>query len=137
MGPVFFAPGGNILYGHVDMDRFVLGYLAAFPDPTFTVDNLIVNRDPGLPTRLAMRWHIEATHSGWGGFGAPSGAPVLYYGPDPCLHRQRQVDHGVDFSSTKCLSGSRSSPMPGMGQVLPNGNPAKTGGTSAGTFVAC
>lgn len=79
-GASVFAPGGNILYGHVDMDRFVLGYLAAFPDSTFTVDNLIVNRDPGLPTRLAMRWHIEATHSGWGGFGAPSGAPVYIMG---------------------------------------------------------
>lgn len=73
-------PGGNILHGHVDMDRFVLGYLAAFPDLTFTVDNLIVNCDPGLPTRLAMRWHIEATHTGWGGFGAPSGASIYIMG---------------------------------------------------------
>lgn len=74
------VPGGDILHGHVDIDRFVLGYLAAFPDLTFTVDNLIVNRDPGLPVRLAMRWHIEATHSGWGGFGVPGCAPVYIMG---------------------------------------------------------
>ena len=79
-GACVCAPGGDILHGHVDMDRFVLRYLAAFPDLTFTVDNLIVNRAPGLPTRLAMRWHIEATHSGWGGFGAPTGASVYIMG---------------------------------------------------------
>ena len=79
-GASIFAPIGNILHGHTDMDCFVLGYLAAFPDLTFTVDNLIVNRDPGLPTRLAMRWHIEATHSGWGSFGAPGGASVYIMG---------------------------------------------------------
>jgi predicted ester cyclase len=79
-GACVCAPGGDILHGHIDMDRFVLGYLAAFPDLTFTVDNLVVNRDPGLPTRLAMRWHIEATHSGWGCFGAPGGASVYIMG---------------------------------------------------------
>ncbi len=79
-GACVCAPCGDILHGHVDMDRFVLGYLAAFPDMVFTVDNLIVNRAPGLPTRLAMRWHIEATHSGWGCFGAPGGADVYIMG---------------------------------------------------------
>ena len=79
-GACICAPGGDTLHGHTDLDRFVLGYLAAFPDLRFTVDNLIVNRDPGLPTRLAMRWHIEATHSGWGRFGAPGGAPVYIMG---------------------------------------------------------
>ena len=74
------VPGAGILHGHGDMDRFVLGYLAAFPDLTLTVDNLVVNRDPGQPTRLAMRWHLEATHSGWGRFGAPGGAPVYIMG---------------------------------------------------------
>ena len=79
-GACVCAPCGDILHGHVDMDRFVLGYLAAFPDMVFTVDNLIVNHAPGLPTRLAMRWHIEATHSGWGCFGAPGGADVYIMG---------------------------------------------------------
>ena len=79
-GACVYAPGGGLLHGHIDMDRFVLGYLAAFPDLRFTVDNLIVNRDPGLPTRLAMRWHIEATHSGWGSFGAPGGVSVYIMG---------------------------------------------------------
>ena len=79
-GACVFVSGGDTRYGHGDMDRFVLGYLAAFPDMTFTVDNLIVNRNPGLPARLAMRWHIEATHGGWGCFGAPSGASVYIMG---------------------------------------------------------
>lgn len=72
--------GGEMLSGHDDLDRFVISYLASFPDAVFTVDHLIVNRDPGQPTRLALRWSISATHKGWGRFGAPTGAPVYVLG---------------------------------------------------------
>ena len=72
--------GGEVLSGHSDIDRFVISYLAAFPDAAFTVDHLIVNRDPGQPVRLALRWSINAIHSGWGRFGAPTGAPVYILG---------------------------------------------------------
>jgi predicted ester cyclase len=73
-------PGGTTLSGHGDIDRWVISYLASFPDLRLTVDHLIVNRDPGQPARLALRWSIEATHSGWGRFGEPSGAPVYILG---------------------------------------------------------
>ncbi len=71
---------GEVLSGHGDIDRFVISYLASFPDADFTVDHLIVNRDPGQPVRLAMRWSMNATHTGWGRFGAPSGARVYILG---------------------------------------------------------
>ena len=74
------AAGGEILSGHDDLDRFVISYLASFPDAVFSVDHLIVNRDPGQPVRLALRWSISATHKGWGRFGAPTGAPVYILG---------------------------------------------------------
>lgn len=80
LGAAVHVPAGEALSGHWDIDRWVISYLAAFPDARLTVDHLIVNRDPGQPARLALRWSIEATHSGWGRFGAPSGAPVYIMG---------------------------------------------------------
>ena len=80
LGASVAIPAGEVLSGHVDIDRFVISYLASFPDAELTIDHLIVNRDPGQPVRLALRWSIEATHSGWGRFGEPSGAPVFIMG---------------------------------------------------------
>ncbi|QMW23063.1 ester cyclase [Sandaracinobacteroides saxicola] len=79
-GVTAFVANGEVLSGHEDLDRFVVGYLASFPDAALTVDHLIVNRDPGQPVRLALRWSIEATHKGWGRFGEPTGAPVYILG---------------------------------------------------------
>ena len=79
-GASLMIPGGETLSGHDDIDRWVISYLASFPDLRLTVDHLIVNRDPGQPARLALRWSIEATHGGWGRFGEPTGAPVYIMG---------------------------------------------------------
>lgn len=80
VGAAVHVASGEVLSGHWDIDRWVISYLASFPDAQLTVDHLIVNRDPGQPARLALRWSIEATHSGWGRFGEPSGAPVYILG---------------------------------------------------------
>ncbi|MGL5838785.1 MAG: ester cyclase [Sphingorhabdus sp.] len=79
-GAALSVPGGEILNGHGDIDRWVISYLASFPDLEFKVDHLIVNRDPGQPVRLALRWSITATHGGWGRFGEPTGAPIYILG---------------------------------------------------------
>lgn len=79
-GATLSASGGAVLSGHGDIDRYVISYLASFPDADLTIDHLIVNRDPGQPVRIAMRWSISATHNGWGRFGAPTGAPVYILG---------------------------------------------------------
>lgn len=79
-GACVSAPGGQTLMGHTDIDRFTIGYLASFPDAKFSVDHLIVNSELGQPIRLALRWSVQATHSGWGHFGAPSGAPIYIMG---------------------------------------------------------
>lgn len=80
LGAAVFVPGGEALSGQADYDRFVISYLAAFPDAEIRIEHLIVNRDPGQPVRIAMRWAIEATHSGWGRFGEPTGAPIYIMG---------------------------------------------------------
>lgn len=80
IGVSAFVPGGEALNGQRDLDRFVISYLASFPDAQLTIDHLIVNDDPGRPIRLALRWSITATHSGWGRFGKPTGAAVYILG---------------------------------------------------------
>jgi predicted ester cyclase len=79
-GAALAIPGGETRYGHADIDRFYLGYLASFPDGVLTIDSAIVNRDPEQPPRVALRWSFRGTHSGFGHFGPPSGASVYIMG---------------------------------------------------------
>jgi hypothetical protein len=79
-GANLFAPGGSIFCGHADIDRFYVGYLACFPDATFSVQSAIINRDPGQPVRISLRWTLEGTHEGFGHFGPPTGARVFVMG---------------------------------------------------------
>lgn len=79
-GAALHAPGGDVLYGHGDIDTFVLGYLASFPDAAFKIESARVNRDPEQPVRIALRWSLTGTHSGFGHFGEPTGAPVYVMG---------------------------------------------------------
>ncbi len=79
-GAAMAVPGGLTRYGHTDIDTFYLGYLASFPDAAFSVESATVNQDPGRPLRIALRWSLRATHSGFGHFGEPTGAPVHVMG---------------------------------------------------------
>lgn len=75
-----FVPGGEEISGHKAIDRFVIGYLAAFPDGCISIEQLMTNPGKDGITRVAMRWSMQATHSGNGSFGAPAGAPVYIMG---------------------------------------------------------
>jgi predicted ester cyclase len=79
-GAAVAVPGGETLYGHSEFDRFVIGYLSSFPDARFAFESSIVNRDPGRAVRVATRWSLRGTHSGFGHFGEPSAAPVYIMG---------------------------------------------------------
>lgn len=79
-GACLEGPGGEGFHGWGDIDRFFLGYLAAFPDARFTLDSATVNRDEGRAVRVALRWSLRGTHTGFGAFGPPSGAPVYVMG---------------------------------------------------------
>lgn len=73
-------PGYRTVYGHEGVWGFLFGYLSAFHDAKLVVEHSIARDDPGLPTRVATRWWMTATHSGTGVFGPPSGATVLMLG---------------------------------------------------------
>ncbi len=79
-GAALHAPGGDVLYGHGDIDTFALGYLASFPDAAFAVQDARINRDLEQPLRIAVRWSLTGTHSGYGHFGEPTGAPIYVMG---------------------------------------------------------
>jgi len=73
-------PGGVTGHSHGDADRFWMSLRAAFPDATFTIHHVIGRDDPRMPPRAAVRWSLTGTHSGWGAFGPPTGAPVYLLG---------------------------------------------------------
>ena len=72
--------GGITAHGHGAADRFWMSLRAAFPDAKFTVHHQIGRDDPMMPPRSALRWSLLGKHSGWGAFGAPSGAEVYVLG---------------------------------------------------------
>jgi hypothetical protein len=79
-GATLAGPGGETAYGHGDIDRFYLGYLASFPDAALSVHSAILNRDSDQPPRIALRWSLRGRHSGFGHFGPPTGADVYIMG---------------------------------------------------------
>jgi hypothetical protein len=79
-GANVYVPGGDIRYSHADMDRFVIGYLASMPDAKLTVHSAFINRNAEQPLRIAARWSLSGTHTGWGHFGEPTGAPLYVMG---------------------------------------------------------
>ncbi len=90
-GAALHAPGGDVLCGHSDIDTFMLGYLAAFPDAAFKVESAQVNREPEQPVRVALRWSLTGAHTGFGHFGEPTGAPVYVMGMSHLLVTQGRV----------------------------------------------
>lgn len=73
-------PGGVTGHSFGDADRFWMSLRAAFPDAAFAIHHVIGRDDPMMPPRAAVRWSLTGKHSGWGVFGAPTGAPVHVLG---------------------------------------------------------
>ena len=79
-GAAVTIPGGTIANGWSEIDRFVIGYLAAMPGADFRVESLTINRAVDHPVRIAMRWSLTGVHGGFGAFGEPGGAPIHIMG---------------------------------------------------------
>jgi predicted ester cyclase len=75
-GAAVSLPGGQIANGWTEIDQFVVGLLASIPDARLTIHSVTANREPERPVRVAARWSLDGTHSGWGRFGAPTGVPL-------------------------------------------------------------
>ena len=77
---VLHYPRGQDGVGWGDADQFWMGLRAAFPHAQFRIHHVIGRDDPMMPPRAAVRWSLDGTHSGWGRFGTPTGAPVHVMG---------------------------------------------------------
>ncbi|MGR3485078.1 MAG: ester cyclase [Paracoccaceae bacterium] len=75
-----FRPGGIEGRSWAKAEAFWIGLRASFPRAAFAVEHRIGRDDAGLPRRAAIRWSLTGRHSGWGAWGAPSGAQVHIMG---------------------------------------------------------
>jgi predicted ester cyclase len=73
-------PGGVTGHGRSTVDQFWMNLRSALPDAAFAIHHQIGREDPMLPPRAAIRWSLTGRHSGWGAFGAPSGAEIHVMG---------------------------------------------------------
>ena len=73
-------PGGVTGHSHGSVDQFWMGLRASFPDAKFQIDHRIGRDDDMMPPRAALRWSLTGKHSGWGSFGAPTGADIYLLG---------------------------------------------------------
>ncbi|MEL6873548.1 MAG: ester cyclase, partial [Pseudomonadota bacterium] len=74
-----YAGGQNAL-GREAATRFWLGLRSAFPKADFAIHHRIGMDGDMLPPRASVRWSLDGTHTGWGAFGAPTGAKVHVMG---------------------------------------------------------
>ena len=58
------------------VEQFWLALRSSFPEAEFKIHHVIGMDGDMLPPRAAVRWSLDGTHSGWGAFGAPTGARV-------------------------------------------------------------
>ncbi|WP_116473007.1 ester cyclase [Zobellella maritima] len=72
-----YGPGDQALQGWNGLEQFLFDYLGAIPNGQFKLHHWIERNDPGMPTRISLRWSYSGTHSGHGRFGAPTGAPLV------------------------------------------------------------
>lgn len=73
-------PGGAGGWGRPFAEAQWMQLRTAFPDAEFRIEHRIGRVDPGQPDRAAVRWSLTGSHSGYGAFGAPTGAPVHVMG---------------------------------------------------------
>ena len=73
-------PGHVTEHGRAAADEFWMGLRSALPDAAFEVHHAIGREDRGQAPRSAIRWSLTGKHSGWGAFGAPTGAEVHVMG---------------------------------------------------------
>ena len=69
------------IYGVGDFTAFLISVLASLPDARVALDQVYWNGDEASGGyRVATRWTLHGTHTGWGLYGAPSGARVQIMG---------------------------------------------------------
>jgi len=79
-GHVAFVPDSRKLYGHGDYENFVITMLACFPDLALNIDHQCVLGDEARGYRVATRFTMQGTHTGYGPYGAPTNRRIFLIG---------------------------------------------------------
>ena len=76
----FEGPNGHLSYGREPVSNRVASMMASLPDGRFEPHHLIVRQQEDRAVRVAIRWTLCGSHSGYGRYGAPTKAPVAILG---------------------------------------------------------
>jgi len=74
------AATGRLLYGHGELQSFLLSLLAMFPDAQLQIDDIYWMGNDGEGYLVSTRWNVLGTHRGQGIYGAPSGRHIAMWG---------------------------------------------------------
>lgn len=77
---VFDGPSGRAFKGIGDFQTYVLSLLSPFPDLSLQFDHFCHVGDARAGYRVATRWTLSGTHTGYGVYGEPTGNPVRLMG---------------------------------------------------------
>ena len=77
---VFEGPSGRSFKGIGDFQSYALSLLSPFPDLSFHFDHFCHVGDEQAGYRVATRWRMHGTHTGYGVYGEPSGNPIRIMG---------------------------------------------------------
>ena len=76
----FEGPSGRAFLGVNDFHSYALSLLAPLPDLAVYCDHLCHVGDAESGWRVAARWTLRGTHTGYGNYGEPTGSPVRLLG---------------------------------------------------------
>ena len=82
------APSGRRYSGTNDYQGYVLSLLAAFPDLALRIEHSCHVGDPQAGYRVATRWRMTGTHTGYGWYGEPTGQQIHILGMSHQLLRK-------------------------------------------------
>jgi predicted ester cyclase len=85
------VPGNRTLEGHDSLTRYVLGWLAAFPDGAINLDQVVQVGSEADGFLISARWTFQGTHLGSSAYGTPTGRRVRIIGISHLEVRDAQI----------------------------------------------
>ena len=77
---VFEGPSGRAFQGIGEFQTYALSLLSPFPDLSVSLDHFCHVGDAHAGYRVATRWSMRGTHTGYGIYGEPTGNPMRLMG---------------------------------------------------------
>lgn len=85
------GPSLRRMNGHNEYQGFALALLAPFPDLAFTIERSTCCGDGEKGWRVALRWRMQGTHSGYGNYGEPTGRRINILGISHMLIQEGRI----------------------------------------------